>query len=99
MELEDWIRWWKSRGSRELRSLLMEEWDPVGARDTPEAYDEYDSYIGQLGRKLYEGADTRAVAEYLAWVETAMMGLPAAAHDRMGVGESITAWYTAATRA
>lgn len=99
MELEAWIRWWKTQGSRELRALLMDQWDPVGASNTPEAYDEYDGYLGQLGRKLYEGADARAVAEYLADIETESMGLPASAHDRLNVGESITAWYAASTRA
>ena len=28
-----------------------------------------------------------------------LMGLPASAHDRLNVGESITAWYAASTRA
>ena len=37
----------KSREIRQLiRGILMEEWDPIGAANIPEAADEYDSYIG-----------------------------------------------------
>jgi len=44
--------WWKRKGQRELRALLMEEWDPIGVSGVAEAADEYDSYLLQLARRL-----------------------------------------------
>jgi hypothetical protein len=35
-----WKRWWKTRGQRELRELLIEHWDPVSVKSVPEAQDE-----------------------------------------------------------
>jgi len=98
MELEEWHRWWKSTGARELRSLLMKEWDPIGVAGVPEAYDEYDSYAGPLARRLREGANARDVAEYLAEVETERMGLPNTADQLDEVGVRVLAWYSAAMR-
>ena len=34
----------------------MEEWDPIGVSDTPEAADEYDGYIGGIYELLERGA-------------------------------------------
>jgi hypothetical protein len=30
MELSDWHLWYKRRGGRQLRTLLMDTWDPIG---------------------------------------------------------------------
>ena len=42
---DDWRQWWDEHGERELRCVLMTAWDPVGTGDTPEAWDEYDTYM------------------------------------------------------
>jgi hypothetical protein len=78
VDLADWHMWWKRRGARELRRILMEEWDPIRVRGVPEAADEYDAYLGPLVARLREGASAGAVAEYLTEVE----------EDRMGLGKS-----------
>jgi hypothetical protein len=62
IELEAWKRWWKTRGQRELRELLIEHWDPVKVKSVPEAQDEYDDYASGVGRRLQEGADAKTVA-------------------------------------
>jgi hypothetical protein len=31
-----------------IRAVLMQEWDPIGVADTPEAADEYDVYISKV---------------------------------------------------
>jgi hypothetical protein len=80
MKLEDWHRWWKTTGARELRRILVEEWDPIGVREVPEAADEYDGYLGPLAARLREGASAEVIADYLTEVE----------EDRMGLGESAT---------
>jgi hypothetical protein len=30
---------------RSVRRVLLEDWDPIGIRDVPQASDEYDSYV------------------------------------------------------
>ena len=37
MELSVWVEWWKRVGERELRALVMSDWDPIGVSDFPEA--------------------------------------------------------------
>jgi hypothetical protein len=98
MEPDDWHRWWKTGGESDLRSLLMDCWDPIGVTETPEAKDEYDGYAGQLGTMLRNGADARAVAEYLSEVQTDRMGLPASSDELGDVGDRVTTWYAAAMR-
>ena len=51
----EWERWWKGAGEEELRELLMRAWDPIGVRDEPLAYSEYDSYLQQIFSKLRAG--------------------------------------------
>jgi hypothetical protein len=95
MELADWHRWWKERGGRGVRRLLMDEWDPIGVRDWPEAADEYDRYVGVVGRMLHEGA-TADIATYLRGIREDYMGLgPSEAgreRDR-AVARRLVEWY------
>jgi hypothetical protein len=60
IDLEDWHRWWKTSGARELRGLLMTYWDPIGVNGIPEASDEYDSYLGPLAKKSLTGTATES---------------------------------------
>lgn len=87
----------ESRSRVELRALLMEHWDPIGVKGHPDAWDEYDSYLDDLLRRLSEGADVDAVASYLAAVETGQMELPALPTERRDIGERVVAWYGQAT--
>ena len=98
MELEERHRWWKSRGSSELRALLMEHWDPIGVDGIPEARDEYDGYLGPLVNRLHDGADAQTVAEYLASVQTERMGLPVTADQLHDVASRVVAWYAGEMR-
>ncbi len=58
-----------------IRRLLMEEWNPVGVKDVPEAADEYDSYIGGMFELLERNASGHELAEYLRCIEMDRMGL------------------------
>lgn len=49
---DEWVRWWRQTGERELRCILMTAWDPIGVGDAPEAWDEYDSYAPGPGAPL-----------------------------------------------
>ena len=57
----------KRRGGAGVRRLLMEKWDPIGVAGVPEAADEYDTYVGQVGRRLREGATAEEIAAYLTY--------------------------------
>jgi hypothetical protein len=101
MELADWHMWWKRSGAGELRKILMDEWDPIGVAGIPEAADEYDSYLGQIGQRLRTGATAHEIGEYLVWVEEDMMGLGSSTRARerdRELGERLIAWHQAATR-
>jgi hypothetical protein len=98
VELEEWRRWWKTRGAQELRALLMEYWDPIRVNGIPEASDEYDGYLGPLARKLREGTDARGVAEYLSEVQTVRMELPATPDQLAAVGDRVLEWYAVEMR-
>jgi hypothetical protein len=41
-------------------------WDPVGVYGVPKAIDEYDGYVGQVGRLLREGASHEGLADYFS---------------------------------
>jgi hypothetical protein len=58
-----------------IRPVLMEEWDPIGVNDVPEAADEYDGYIGGIYVLLRDGASDEQIAQHLSEIETKTMGL------------------------
>ncbi|HEX2071903.1 MAG TPA: hypothetical protein VHF90_09690 [Thermoleophilaceae bacterium] len=66
---EEWLRWWRHAGERELRCILMTAWDPIGVGDAPEAWDEYESYAHGVVRRLRDATDSDEgaadVTEYL----------------------------------
>lgn len=100
VKLEDWHRWWKQTGARELRTILMEEWDPIGVRGEPNAADEYDDYLGPLSARLREGRSADVIAGYLTEVEEDRMGLgeSAAARERnQALATRLLSWYAEAT--
>ena len=95
IELEGWHRWWKTRGDRGLRRLLLTYWDPIGVNGIPEASDEYDSYLGPLAKKLREGANANGISEYLSEIQTERMEIPARADQLAYVSERVVGWYAA----
>lgn len=98
MELAEWHLWWKRTGARELRRILMDEWDPIGVADIPEAADEYDSYLGQIARRLREGAPADEIAAFLNEVEEERMGLGSFASARSrsdALAVRLREWYAA----
>lgn len=53
----------------------MNDWDPIGVSDTPEAADEYDSYIGDIYDLIQSNASAAQIAAYLRHVEIDQMGM------------------------
>lgn len=93
MELSDYHAWWKREGARSLRRLLMTEWDPIGVAHAPEAQDEYDTYIGHIGRMLREDEGEVAIRQYLGRVRREYMGLPRAPLKDRRAARAITEWW------
>ena len=60
---------------QKIHDLLINEWDPIGVGDEPEAQDEYDCYIPGIIKKLQSSADSFKLTEYLQNIETVNMGL------------------------
>jgi hypothetical protein len=58
-----------------IRRVLLDQWDPAGVRDEPDAHDEYDGYALALYGLLARGATDDDLAEYLAEVSMVWLGL------------------------
>ncbi len=63
----------------ELTSMVLDslwrDWDPIGVNESPEAQDEYDSYVSGVCSLLLSGADAHKLRQHLAQIETVAMGL------------------------
>lgn len=66
-----------------IRRVLLEEWDPIGVHDEPEAQDEYDRYALALYGLLARGATDEHLAEYLSDMATYWMEVGAISHDSL----------------
>ncbi len=76
----------------EIASILLQDWDPIGIADTPEAHDEYDGHVGAIYRLLASHATPESVAEHLVTVETEVMGLPRVEPgERLAVAQKLCA--------
>jgi hypothetical protein len=59
-----------------IRRILLNEWDPIGIRDTAECQDEYDRYIGGIYRLLARGATDLEIVDHLYQIESQQMLWP-----------------------
>jgi len=58
---------------REIRRVLMAEWDPIGVNDIPQAADEYDSYMAGVYELLERGASEAEISAHLREIEVERM--------------------------
>jgi hypothetical protein len=69
------------------------EWDPIGVSGIPEAADEYDCMISPLLHRLFDGADSRSLADWIGHERSSHFGLgPDDTRDRQ-LAERLTAWW------
>jgi hypothetical protein len=73
-----------------VRRILLQEWDPIGIRDVPEAQDEYDSYVFEICAMLREGKTTGKLYEHLRWIESERMGLDGDARHTEWIAKMLT---------
>jgi hypothetical protein len=96
---DEWLRWWRDTGERELRCILMTAWDPIGVGDAPEAWDEYESYAPGVAHRLRDSADSaegaKHLAEYLNHIERDFMGDLTKERQRANgyLADSLLAWH------
>jgi hypothetical protein len=99
MDAAEHERWWRESGDRELRELLLTEWDPIGISQLAEPQlDEYEHYAGQLVRRLRAGASEEELAAVLEGFRRDM-GLAAGEELPVAPARAIREWYLRSTRA
>ncbi|MEO6847737.1 MAG: hypothetical protein ABI443_09260 [Chthoniobacterales bacterium] len=72
---------------RRVDEVLFYLWDPIGVSPTPEARDEYQSYLPQVFSLVKNSTDGADIVEYLLSVATDRMGLPASSGKATQVAE------------
>jgi hypothetical protein len=73
----------------------MEEWDPIRVKDTPEAADEYDMYIGGVYRLLEQQASEDEILQHLWDIETGRMEMVVDASKRRAAVAALIALRSA----
>ena len=60
-----------------INTVLFERWDPLGVRAADPRWprDEYEGYARSVHDQLASGSSDDVVAEHLAWIEGAWMGV------------------------
>lgn len=58
-----------------IKTVLLNEWDPIGVADIPEAEDEYDTYVPGVYKRLISRSKEKEIFDYLWEIETEHMGL------------------------
>jgi hypothetical protein len=62
-------------GKVRIRLIFLEDWDPIGLGEYPQAQDEYDSYLGGVYKLLVQGASVPEIVRHLNEIECVSMGL------------------------
>lgn len=72
-----------------IDEILWLDWDPIGISGTPEARDEYYSYLPHVFKLAMEDSSPLKIAEYLDWVVRESMGMNSSIQMHISVGEKI----------
>lgn len=100
LSTDEFARWWKETGERELRQLLYWVWDPISVKGSfPWAVDEYDGYAPQIVQVLRKGEGEAEIDAMLHMIERDRMGLGDASAERSsGAARRIRKWYEQSQR-
>ena len=75
---------------RQIDSVLLLDWDPIGVANVPEAQDEYRSYCRGVYDVAVQTRSTHAVAQHLLRIERECMELSfRSADDLLSVAQKI----------
>ena len=58
--------------ANQIRQIFVQDWDPVGIKNVPEAQDEYDQYLANITRMVQSQASQSHVAAALLQAEVNM---------------------------
>ena len=61
--------------ANEVRGIFLDEWDPIGVRDVPQARDEYDEYLLPIAKMLVGGTTIAEISSRLLQIEREAFGL------------------------
>lgn len=76
---------------RQIDSVLLHDWDPIGVGHAPQCFNEYSGYVRRVYDIAVSTRSARAVAEHLVKMEREHMGLSASRRweERLPVAEKI----------
>jgi hypothetical protein len=96
MELSQWHSWWKRQWARELRSILRDEWDPIGVQQIDPTWprDEYDMYMTPIIAQLRADPVPGQIAALLGKFRSEEMGVYPNDDADMSVARRISSWYS-----
>jgi len=60
---------------RQIGTVLLQDWDPIGLAHVPQAHDEYYSYVRGVYDVAIQTHSAQAVTEHLAKIERETIGL------------------------
>ncbi|WP_299948575.1 hypothetical protein [uncultured Microbulbifer sp.] len=72
-----------------IDEILWKDWDPIGVNDTPEARDEYQSYLPHIFHLAIEGKDAARISASLVTTIETNIGLGADKEHCLKVGKKI----------
>ena len=79
---------------KQLRHVLLTEWDPIGVRHINGPQDEYDIYLGDILHLLKTNASEVELAIFLRSIEIERMGMsPSSVPDRTHVAATLIRIY------
>jgi hypothetical protein len=91
---EQFARWWRETGERELSQVLYWRWDPIGVSDGfPLAADEYDDYGPGVVALLRAGASQEDVADHLGFIERETIGVAEHPERCAEVAALLASWF------
>ena len=61
----------------QIRDVLLQDWDPIGIKQMPDAQDEYDEYVPEIYDLLMGSKPVGDILDVLLRIEEHHMGLPA----------------------
>ena len=74
---------------RFIDEILINEWDPIGVSDIPEARDEYYAFIPQVFKRVINGGSVQSIAKLLRNIEMEDLALLGANTNCKKVAEKI----------
>jgi hypothetical protein len=87
-----WREFWRSRGMRDLRSLLAAEWEPLRAA----APDEVDACAFRIASLLGSRAPASALAEELGRIRRDDLDVPQDQEEDARVASRVASWFASA---